>query len=691
MPFSLNFLKKPTTFVLLGLVLYFCFGLINITEYHTADEHFWLPNYGSERVQEYWRAITEGDWKDTRINDKPGVSTAILSGIALPFVQNIIPQQIIFDDGTVKRFNPDITEQINFAFRFPLLLFNGLFIFYFFWILRKITHDDWVSAWASIFILLSPITLGISQIVNPDTLFWSLGSGALFTFFAYLQGREMQFAWMAMILFGGTLLSKYVGLIFFPFFFAMIAIDYLFRFGKTPSASVPTSPPLHGKTIIKKDLSHIVKKDILAYTITTLGGVLLFILLMPAALVDWNIFYESTIGFPGMLPIISASALSLLILLIDAIFFRSIILTKILSFLAPKKEILEKILYAMLLTTIAFTIFNWMSRNSIVDLSHIPFDSKTKASFTTENPYLARFTAEWVPLTFALTPITLFLLIFTWAQGLFGALRRRALTFTLSLFFLVFFIAVIEQGLLVTVRYSIILFPLTFILGSLSLRSLFSPKTKREYFFSKYIALTIIFSFLLFLGVLLFHDSLTASDQIIFKNFIGNNRSLLLFLVVILVSGFFFLLKKTISRIALPNISPAILSLVLLLISSASLVGAYPHYFIYTNTLFPDRYLLFHSWGYGGYEAAQYLNAKPNAENLILWTDSYGVCEFFVGKCIKKQKVNIQKYPVDYILRTLRGQIAPKFPHNREEKPEWEYAVGGRSKNFVRIYKNLAE
>ncbi len=677
MPKFLSITQKPITFLLLGLFLYFGFGLSNITHYITADEHFWLPNFSDERVQEYWKSMTEGDWEDTRINDKPGVSTAIVSGIAIPFVQSIIDKQIIFDDGVIKRFDPAVTQQIIFWFRLPLLLFNGLFILYFFWILKKITHDEWISLWASILILLSPITLGISQIVNPDTLFWSLGSATLLTFFAYLQKREDRLAWIAALLFGGTLLSKYVGVIFFPFFLAMIAINYLFHF-----------------SLYKNDrslLAKTVQKDILAYAITLLGGTFLFALLMPAAIADPEVLYESTVGFPGMLPIFAAASTFIFLLLLDASLLGSLITWKFLSLIAPKRKWIERTLYVVLFSAVSFTLINWMSRNSLIDLSGIPFDAKTKETFTTKNPYLARFIAEWVPLVFALTPVTLFLLISAWAQALFGSLKRRSFVFTLSLFFLVFYAAVIEQGLLVTVRYSIILFPFALILGSLALRSLFFPKTEKEHIFSKYIAPTFIFFALAFASFLFFHDLLTTAGKIIIENLIDNHIVLVSLITIAFIAAFIFLLKKFHSRFTIPTISPIILSLALLVLGAISLSLAYPHYFIYANKLLPKRYLLFHSWGYGGYEAAQYLNAKPDAKNITLWTDSYGTCEFFIGNCIKKQKVDTEKYPIDYILRTLRGTVAPKFPYHTESNSEWEYSVGGRVKNFVRIYKNIHE
>ena len=674
-----NFLAKPFLFLLLGLVAYFSFGLSQITKYSTADEHFWLPNYGSERVQAYWRAIAEGDWEDTRINDKPGVSIALVSGIAIPLTQNAIHTQIPFDDGTVKRFNPSATETINFFFRFPLLLFNGLFVFYFFWILKKILRNEWVVLWACLFILLSPVILGISQIVNPDTLFWSFGAATMLTFYAYLQTRSWRFVWLATLFFGFTLLSKYVGIIFFPFFFVMILIRFLFsRRDALPCVSTT-------------EIAERIKKDLLAYAVVMFGGVLLFALLMPAAIVDPKVLWESTIGFPGMLPIFIALLLFGALLLADAILLKSRTLSLVLSFLAPKKVILEKVVYAILFCAVMFTLLNWMSRNSLVDLSGISFDEKTKASFTTDNPYLARFVAEWVPLVFALTPLTLLFLVFSWAQAFFGALQKRALVFTLSVFFLVFYAAVLEQGLLVTVRYSILLFPLAAILAALSIRSFLFPKTDRERFFTRLVAPTLAVFFSIFYGVLTIHDAISLARKIAFENFLGNHLFLLGVALVGILWGFVFLWKKIVTRLRLPRFSLTLVSGIILLLGVHSLWASFPHPFLYTNSLLPERYLLFHAWGYGGYEAAQYLNKKPNAENLTLWTDSYGVCEFFVGNCIKKQKVNVEKYPIDYLMRTLRGQVSPKFKYHLEGKPEWDYAVGGRKKNFIRLFRNTEE
>ena len=48
-----------------------------------------------------------------------------------------------------------------------------------------------------------------------------------------------------------------------------------------------------------------------------------------------------------------------------------------------------------------------------------------------------------------------------------------------------------------------------------------------------------------------------------------------------------------------------------------SLVSIRPYYFNYTSSLLPSDAVIADSWGYGGYEAAQYLNSLPDAEHQL--------------------------------------------------------------------------
>jgi hypothetical protein len=143
----------------------------------------------------------------------------------------------------------------------------------------------------------------------------------------------------------------------------------------------------------------------------------------------------------------------------------------------------------------------------------------------------------------------------------------------------------------------------------------------------------------------------------------------------------------------------ALLSFCIIGISVISLWQSKPFYFEYTNSLLPKKYLITGSWGEGGYEAAQYLNSLPDAKNLTLWSDYYGTCEFFVGRCIKAYTASEFKNPIDYYSLTRRGEIRYMFDHIRnpgnvdadkyyaKENPDWKLEINGRPDDFVKIFK----
>lgn len=678
-----NLSKTPRFFVWVALAIYFAFGLANIGNYITADEHFWLPNLGEERIQEYWDAILTADWGDTDINDKPGITLAIIAGTALPFANDLIDKQILFDvkDNPVKVFDPHVTKKLNTLFHFPLLLFNGLFVsLYLFWIIKVITKNEYIASWSVIAMLLSPVLLGISQITNPDTLFWVFGSASILTFYAYLQERKKTFVWLGALLFGFTLASKYVGVIFFPFFLLMIGISYLYNTKLLDDRS---------------KFSATVKRDIWNYFTVLTGGVALFSFLMPAAIVDPEVLYESTIGFPGMLPFFILCLTLSLALLADAILLKSMVAHKIARTVSYHRKWLERTVFGILLATTVFVLLNWTMNNSFLDLTHIKYYEKTKEAFTTENPYLHRYLVQFVPLVFSLVPITLFLLFFVWIQGIFNVLNKQStqLVFTLSVFFLVFYIAVIEQGLLVTARYSIILFPLALVLGAVALWHSFQPKepsNKRESYTRLmpgiYLALPTIIA--LGIGITKFHNFQARPIQRHLENFVGANPVMSIILGALAVFAVVYFTWKYFWNPIMKKTPFALASVVLIVCNAIAITGIFPHTFVYVNDLLPDRYILSNPWGYGGYEVAEFLNKKENAKDTVLWTDAPGVCEFFVGKCIVKQRNRVLEYPIDYMLRSYRGPRRPMFPYIKEsEEPVFSLDIDKRSDNFVNLYK----
>lgn len=668
---------NPRVFLFVALVVYFIFGVHHLNKFISADEHFWLFNSEDDRIHVYWQAIADRDWKDTRINDKPGITLAYIPGLVSFFEKN--PEaQLISDDGKVKVFNPEKTLELGMLYKLPVLIFSGLFVFYFFWILRKITESDWIALWSSILILLSPILLGMSQIVNPDSMSWLFSCASMLTFFAYLKEPGKKLGILTGLLFGLAMASKYAGIILIPFFFFMMVLLYLFEYDNLKKNN--------------QDFSKIVFRNSLVYWGIIFGGLAVFAILMPALIVEPKFFYEGTIGFPGMESLFWLTMVCNLALVLDAYFFKSKILETVLSKLRFLRKVLPAVVYFILAATFIFVLVNWMSRNSIIDLSDISYDLKRKAEFS-EIPYLHRFIMESVSLVFSLTPLVLLSLIFLWIKGIFGKIKNSLLALTLSSFIIIFYLAVIEQGLLLTIRYSIILYPLVMILVAIFISEFFAEK-EGETEDKKDIPL-MIFSwatagFLVMLGLSRYFDSLTFAEQglinITYRR-VGEYLAGLAIILAVLAIG--YLIFRLLSSPEVRGLKRIYVTAALIILSAYYLFAAKPYYFNYTNDFLPKKYIVTAAWGYGGYEAAQFLNQMSNAKELTVWADMYGFCEFFVGKCLHESKVDVNKYKIDYYFRTLRGSIAPNFPHPMEEQAVWELQIDGRPKNFVKLYKAL--
>ncbi len=147
---------------------------------------------------------------------------------------------------------------------------------------------------------------------------------------------------------------------------------------------------------------------------------------------------------------------------------------------------------------------------------------------------------------------------------------------------------------------------------------------------------------------------------------------------------------------------------VLLVMLSFSLVRIAPLYFSYNSALLPANHIINpKDMGDGSYEAAQWLNALPNAEALTIWTDKRGVCTFFVGHCAHdvRKKYFIQKgprydyYVVSYGRQKRTVNLSTIYARGREDypvrldtlyttdvAPVFEIHPGNRTRNYVRIY-----
>jgi hypothetical protein len=268
-------------FIIFPLAAYFWFGFQNLTKFETADEHLWINDPYEGRIHQYWNAMAQKDWVHTRVNDKPGVSLAYVSGLGLLW-QNDSRATVDSRENTSITYIPKETSRLYFLFRAPLLIFNGLMSLVFLFLIWKITKNKLLAFLVPTLILLCPILLGISQIINPDSLLWSFSFATILSFLFFLKNGKFIGGFLVAFFLGMSLLSKYVSLILIPFFFIMALVYLFFEFSK-----------LEEENLIKKRMCQV----FFGYPLIVAGGVGLFALLMPALLVKENLLYNSTLGF----------------------------------------------------------------------------------------------------------------------------------------------------------------------------------------------------------------------------------------------------------------------------------------------------------------------------------------------------------------------------------------------------------
>lgn len=602
----MKYLFQPKFFLVLVLMSYLGFGLVHLTQFVTADEHYWVY----ERIPQYWQALSEGKWKKTFINDKPGISLALVSGVGTL----LYPQadtHCVERDNRIIDCDTSLTEPIYLAFRLPLLIWNTLLLILLFWLVTKLANP-WVALYTTALTALSPIILGISQIINPDALLWSFSATALFSFFVLLRFEQRRYLFLTIVLTAFAILSKYVAIILIPFYLALILFRFLTQGGDSET------------------LHQLLKRDILSWFSIVAGTTFLVCFFLPALLVDSKYLSEFIMTVPDKEVIGGIGALLFSILLIDTYLLKSILLFKLRTIFEATTHLLRFSSLFFLLLFLGLII----ARNFFPDWSiftAIAFDIKdlSDARYYTDIPnFFESFLLEWNPVVFSLTPLTLigFLILI-----LFLPFHKESRSFPAALsllfFFLVYTLLLIYSNILSTPRYSIMLYPLFAYLSALGLEALI-----------KYIRLP--------------------------------HKNLLLFGV-------------------------------LSALSFVPLFQSLPFYFNYTNVLLPKSAMIQDAWGYGGYEAAQYLNHLPDAENLTVWADYYGVCEFFIGHCLTAYTFDKEVVQPDYYVLTRRGAMrylsrAPRwerlsgltaYQYYGDPNPQWSLFIGDRPGNYIKVYR----
>lgn len=605
------------------LATFFSFGWFHLGKFETTDEHLWKY----DRIGQYWSAIGSGDWEKTYINDKPGVTVALVSGLGLlsepyPEQNELRPE----NDGRFEAYDAKQSEITNVRFRLPVLVFSTLALLAFFFLIGQAFGDWRIALLGTLFIALSPILVGIAQIINPDSFFWIFGSLSALGYLAALRTGRLSFIILTGILTGFALLSKYTAFILFAFYGLALSFSLISeRATRTDWRSLGA------------DVSRLVIIFLLSITV--------FAIFLPA------VFVRPEYLFKGISQFFSEDTSILLILLfaglitvVGTYIVRRFSLAPILEFFRTKERFISGVILAAFVTLFLLSLLNVWTGQKLV-----PVDALRDAAYANEPqsfnfrpliqkgaPELGKnarlIFVESYPLFFALSPLILGLILIGCIRFFRGRLspETRLFLVTLLAFTLLYFASTLFAKVVTNARYLILLYPLFAIGAALVL---------------------------------------------------------------------FDLLRERIAR------QPSMLALVVFsvfAVGSLTLWQVRPFYFSYANSFLPAEFTVHDSWGHGAYEAAQYLNGLPNAQNIVIWSNSDTVCRFFEGKCLRSRKIDLSAVTPDYFVLSKRGviKIGNRFillnnPHperdsdyyfgNLDRLAIWNLNINGRPENYVKI------
>ncbi|MEI7749542.1 MAG: glycosyltransferase family 39 protein [Candidatus Moraniibacteriota bacterium] len=605
---SPTFRKYATLFILTAVIGCNLFlGLTRIGSYSAVDEPYWT--YG--RISKFWTAVSEHKWRSTNINDKPGITVALLSGFGLLRYDPMVYEGIRGDIKTDAQV-ADI-DGINYFFRLPIFLFCTFMLLAFYFFLDKLFGKK-IALLGFVFIGLSPILLGISMIINPDSLLWIFLPLSLLSYLTFQKNTETKYLVFTGIFLGLSLLTKYVANILYVFFLFLPFLEYILADEK---------PELKG----------FLKKSFLQYFAIAGISMVTYYVLYPATWAHPNVLLEGTFGskaFEKTWPIFAGLVA---LITIDVAFLEARIIGPILRFFSKYKQVLATALIAVLVGMILFTLVDTYLGMKPFDLEGIL--SSPKGVGTSEKgiplAYASAMIANTYSLIFGLHPVLFLLfvvgLLTVVKRGTTMSLKTKTVIF-FSLFILLYYLASTVNDVIATVRYQIILYPLALIIAAIGTAHVLSLDPVKRF------------------------------------------------------------------------LKPLPATLLLAVFLAGSLLYIRPFYFAYASPLLPARYLLnTKDMGDGSFEAATYLNALPNARNLVVWSDKGAVCTEFVGTCnigFTKKDLLGKKY--DYFVISIGRQsrslklsgavndiVDFKKVYSDATAFEHEVVIGGRPNNFVKI------
>lgn len=466
-------------FLAIVIFLHFSFGFYHLSKFETTDEHLWKY----ERIKQYWQAIAEKNWEKTYINDKPGITVALFSGIGLFFERNpekhLIRDPAINHNGLFLVYDIAKSERINFVFRFPVLILSTFSFLLFYWLIYKAFNSAWLALFSVMFIALNPILLGMSQIVNPDSYFWIFSGLAIFSYFARLNTNEKKFLLLTIIFTGFSFLSKYTALTLFIFY--LLALGAKIIFDKFESTTEQRKKLIKGLADI---------------FIIFIFSIFIFSIFLPAVFVNPELLLKGVSQFKGIYNFLLIIFFSLVIyiLLKNKPFF----FDRILNFISSKRRLFLILVCLFFLIIINSLFINVWSGQKFVPLDNLREEAYANepkrfnfGNLLEENSYFEKkvklFLMEVYPFIFSLTPLILFFIFYLIVKSFKNEIDNASalILFSIVLFFIFYFTATVFARIVSNARYSIILYPLFSFLAAVGLWEFVKKNIHKKFFLSE--------------------------------------------------------------------------------------------------------------------------------------------------------------------------------------------------------------
>ena len=424
-------------------------GLLRLEPYSAVDEPYWTY----QRTPKFWHAIAQMKWRSTNINDKPGITTAILSGAGLLKANPLDYKDLRDKPKTTDELNT--INNINFFFRLPIFLFCLLSLPLFYIFLRKLLNET-IALLAFVFIGLSPILLGISLIINPDSLLWIFLPLSMLSYLVFRENSEKKYLFLSGIFLGLSLLTKYVANILYVFFFMLPFLEYFLT-------AAESRPPI--RIFLKR-----FARD---YGVLVAISMLVFFALFPATWKHPEILLEGTFlskAFKSTWPIF-AGLIALVVA--DATLLKSRILSFVLDSISRYRNLIIRSVFSLFLLILCFVAMNTLSGMTFFSTDASLASPKGSGGDGTSLFIFAdNIVADFYSLMFAISPLALLGIV---SALLLGMTRKRIgsretkTVFFLSLFILFYYIASTVNHVIATVRYQIALFPFAFVVSAIGI------------------------------------------------------------------------------------------------------------------------------------------------------------------------------------------------------------------------------